>query len=179
MSVPATEHAFTEQPPDQLYIDTDFIIACLERTDPHHNRCAVFMERLVAHDRTTLFISSLSWLEMIHAITRQRFRDLVGDDLRRRFRLDRWDELTVRQSYTAYMVESFSTFLDQCDWAEVDLTPAIRAEAVGLISTYNLGTHDAVHLATAGSVGVVDFASLDRGYRRIDALHLWNDRIYE
>jgi hypothetical protein len=41
--MPATEHSFTATPPDDPYLDTDFIIACLERTGPHHVRCAGFM----------------------------------------------------------------------------------------------------------------------------------------
>lgn len=176
--MPATEHAFVEAPPAQLYIDTDFIVACLERTDPHHGRCAAFMGRIVAYGRTTLYMSSLSWLEFIHTITRQRFRDIADDDLRRRFRLDRWEDPPIRQAYIAYMTESFTAFLDQCDWAEVDLTPAIRAEAIRLLAAYNLNAHDAVHLATARDVAAADFVSLDRGYRRVETLHLWNDRIY-
>src|SRR5215216_6577546 len=98
--MPAIEHSFTEPPPEDLYLDTDFIIACLERADPHHVRCAGFMRRIVALGRTRLYVSSLSWLEFIHVITRQRFRDLADDETRRRFRLDRWQETTIRQEYT-------------------------------------------------------------------------------
>lgn len=175
--MPATEHAFSESPPDQLYLDTDFIIACLERTDPHHQRCAPFMEQVVAHG-TTLYVSSLSWLEFIHTVTRERFRELVSDDLRRQFRLERWEDASIRRAYTNHLLDSFQVLLAQCDWAEIALTSEIRAEAIELIATYNLNAHDAVHIATARDAGVVNLASPDRGYRRVDGLHLWNDRMY-
>jgi predicted nucleic acid-binding protein len=175
----AIEHAFSEAPPRELYLDTDFIIGCLERSDPHHARCAEFMDRIASTARTMLCISSLSWLEFIHTITRERFREIVSDEVRQQFRLDRWEEPAVRRAYIAHLTSSFEVLLSQCDWAEVSLTPEIRADAVDVIATYNLNTHDAVHLATMRDVGVVSLASLDRGFRRVDGLHLWNDQIYD
>jgi predicted nucleic acid-binding protein len=76
------------------------------------------------------------------------------------------------------MAELFTALLGQCDWAEIPLTPSIRAEAIRLIAAHNLNAHDDVHLATARDVGVAHFASPDRGLRRIDGLHLWNDRMH-
>jgi predicted nucleic acid-binding protein len=102
----------------------------------------------------------------------------VSADLRRRFRLDHWQEPAVRRAWTAHLLGNFEILLSQCDWAEIALTPAIRAAAIDLIAEYNLNTHDAVHLASAREAGVVNLASLDRGYRRVDGLHLWNDRVY-
>ncbi len=43
---------------------------------------------------------------------------------------------------------------------------------------WNLQATDALHLACAEEAGVMDFASFDRGFRRVDQLILWNDRIY-
>jgi predicted nucleic acid-binding protein len=177
--VAAIEHAFSEAPPDELYLDTDFIVGCLERTDPHHARCAAFMRHVASGARTMLYISSLSWLEFIHTITRERFREIASAELRQRFRLDHWDEASVRRAYVAQLTSDFEVLLSQCDWTEVWLTPAIRADAIDMIATYNLNTHDAVHLATMRDMGVVHLASLDRGFRRVDGLHLWNDRMYD
>lgn len=46
------------------------------------------------------------------------------------------------------------------------------------MADYNLEGQDAIHLASANYVGVFDMASLDRTFRRVDGLNLWNDQIY-
>ncbi len=74
--MPASERSFTrfDLLPSHLYLDTDFLIACLIESQPHHERCTAFMVRLLQHDLTTLYLSSLSWMELSHFIMREDFR---------------------------------------------------------------------------------------------------------
>jgi predicted nucleic acid-binding protein len=61
----------------------------------------------------------------------------------------------------------------------VFLTDQVRLAALQLVSRYNIGPHDAANLASAQFVGVLDLASFDRAYHRVDDLFLWNDRVYD
>ncbi len=76
------------------------------------------------------------------------------------------------------MVTLLEDFLANFEWAEVALTPTIRSAALTFMAQHNLGAQDSVHLASAGLEHVADFASFDRGYRRVNGLHLWNDTIH-
>lgn len=72
------------------------------------------------------------------------------------------------------LLTPFSPF----EWEEVPLTPGVRARAMQYIPAYSLGAHDAVLVASAMEAGVLDLASLDEGFRRVDGLYLWNDMIH-
>jgi predicted nucleic acid-binding protein len=49
---------------------------------------------------------------------------------------------------------------------------------VQLIKRYNLGAHDAAHLASARLNGIGNLVSFDRGWRRVEELDLWNNVIF-
>ena len=51
-------------------------------------------------------------------------------------------------------------------------------ESVQLIKRYNLGAHDAAHLASARLNGIGNLVSFDRGWRRVEELDLWNNVIF-
>ncbi len=177
--MPATEHSFnTVDLPVHLYVDTDFLIACLIATQPHHQRCSDFMVRLLRRDSTTLYLSSLSWMELAHFVLRADFRDRQPPDIRRQYRLDQWENPDVRTEWLFTMISRVEAMLQPFDWNELSLTSRIRRTAIGYMAGHNLGAHDAVHLASAVAAGVADLASLDRGFRRVEGINLWNDRIH-
>jgi predicted nucleic acid-binding protein len=176
--VPALDRAFQEPVPDQLYVDTDIFINYLFSSQPHHERCRPFLDRLRASVRTTLFVSPLSWLELAHVITRPSFRDDLADDLQRQYRVGRWHQPQIRQAYLDGLLADFDALLDQFTWVEVPLSPVVRRLAIRFMAEYGLGSQDAIHLASAAQAGVTDIASFDAVYRRVDALNLWNDRIH-
>ena len=73
-------------------------------------------------------------------------------------------------------LDNSSAFLSV--WGQPVITCRARSIALEFVSRYNVGPHDAANLASAQFAGVLDLASFDRGYRRVDGLFLWNDRIY-
>lgn len=178
-NVPATERSFTLPLPRQLYVDTDIFVAYLANTQPHHHRCRDFLERLYQYSQATVYLSSILWIEFAHVIRRTDFRESLADDLRESLRLHEWDRPQVRQSYLRTLVGSLEALLEHFTWVEIPLTPEVRTVAIEYISRYNVGSQDAAHLASATVAGVVDLASLDRSFRRIDGLTLWNDRIHD
>jgi predicted nucleic acid-binding protein len=176
--VPATEHPFSDPVPDFLYVDTDILISHLVGTQPHHVRCKGFLERLALEGRTTIYVSSLTWMEYAHVISRESFRDGLAPPLQRQYRLQNWRDANVRQSYLAALLHELEDLLNQFAWVEVPLTPAVRQVAVAYMADFSLGSQDAVHLASAAQESVPDFASLDRVFLQVDGLDLWNDRIH-
>jgi predicted nucleic acid-binding protein len=176
--VPAIEHAFSEPSPELLYVDTDIFINYLIGTQPHHVRCRVLFERLQQDARTTLCVSSLTWLELAHVFTRPSFRDELDEELQRRYRVGRWERPEIRRAYLQGLLGEFELLLAQFAWVEVPLTPTVRRLAVTYMAQYALGSQDATHLASAAYESVADFASFDVIYRRVDDLDLWNDLIH-
>jgi predicted nucleic acid-binding protein len=178
MATLATERSFADLPPQRLYVDNDIIVAHLFSAEPHHDRCQAFVEWLFQYGLTVLYVSCLSPVEFAHVIRRKDFRDRLPDDLRAQFRLTEWEQPLIRQHYLQTFSAAFESLLDQFQWYEISITPEVRRLAVQYIEQYNLGAQDAIHLASAVSAGVFDFASLDQSYRRIPGLHLWNDRLH-
>jgi predicted nucleic acid-binding protein len=177
-SVTATERRFSEPPPQHLYLDTNFILDYLVDTRPRHARVARFLQRVEMQDSTTLYLSSLSELEFLHVIRSEEFRQGLAPDWQRQYKLGQWEQPGVREAYCTGFLKLLQEFLDSFTWAEVALTAAVRTRAVREALTYNLDSHDAVHLASAYGAEVFDFASFDRGFRRVDGLSLWNDGIH-
>lgn len=176
--MPATERLFTETPSSRLYLDNDFIINGLIAGQPHHDRTTRFVVRLAEVGMTTLYVSSLVWLEFIHVVCRNDFRAALPPDEAERFSLANWNNAQVRKNYHAHMLGLLDQFLSQFEVIEVPLGPEIRETACDYVSRFNLGANDAAHLASAISAGVLDLASYDAKFRRVDDLFLWNDRIY-
>lgn len=175
--VPAAERAFSDPLPERLYLDTDFLIAGLIDGEPHHVQSRLLLDRAAAAG-TMLYLSSLSWMEFINVIIKDRFRVRLSEDVQRRLQLRRWQNARVRRSYVEFMLGSFDDALAQFAWDEVALTPAIRRRAVEQIAVYDLRPQDAVHVASAFAAGCADFASFDEAFRRVDGLVLWNDLIH-
>lgn len=84
----------------------------------------------------------------------------------------------MRQRYLQWVTRALEDFLAQFPLVEIPLGTEVRLLAAQHLAQYNLGAHDAVHLASAQHAGVFDLASLDRGYRRVNGLFLWNNRIF-
>jgi predicted nucleic acid-binding protein len=165
-------------PPTRLYLDTNVCIAYLVGSHPHNVPARVLFRRLAECGLTTLFVSSLSWLEFAHVVARQEFLDHLPEDWRRRYRLTRWQDASVRRQYLEALVRHLADLLDEFEWVELPLTPDVRTAAIDYLKRYAIDAQDAVHLASATLAGVQDLASFDRRLRHIDDLYLWNDLMY-
>jgi predicted nucleic acid-binding protein len=177
--VPAIERAFSEVPPQRLYVDTNVCLDYLIDTRPRYALAVRLFQHLAACQLTTLYVSPLSWTEFAHVIRTQQFRDGLSTAWQQQYGLARWaQEPAVRPRYLAALVGQLEALLDQIGWAEVAITSDVRRRALQYVYQYNLRSQDAVHLACVAEAGVVDLASFDEGFRRVDNLSLWHDRIY-
>jgi predicted nucleic acid-binding protein len=146
-------------------------------TEPHHQRARTLLDR-AGEARTVLLLSSLSWIEFVNVVIKERFRLQLPVDQQRRLRLHRWQDARVRRAYVELMVSSFDAALAQFVSDEVALTPDVKRQAISYIADYSPGPNDAVHLASAWKARCFDMASFDAGFRRVDNLTLWNDLIH-
>jgi predicted nucleic acid-binding protein len=176
--VPATERAFTEIPPAHLYLDTNILLDHLTPNRPHHGRAVALLLHLAEHDLTTLYLSVIAWTELAHTVTRRDFRDALPQNWQQHYALSQWDQQPIRAAYLAAWLALVDQMLAPFAWEEISVTPDVRVRALQHMMAFNLQATDAVHLACAEAVGVMDFASFDRGFRRIDGLYLWNDYIH-
>ena len=176
--MPATERAFSEIPPAHLYLDTDIILDYLVSTRPFHSRSVRLLERIVEHGFTTTYLSSLPWMEFAHVIRHTSFRANLPDELLARFPLDQWQNPAARQRYREFFMGELDKLLENFEWAEIELTRDVRLAALELLDQYNIGAHDAVHLASASLANVLDLASFDRAFRQVNWLYLWNDQCF-
>lgn len=177
--MPATERAFTETPPQRLYLDTNICLDYLIDTRPRYTLAVRLFQHLDACQLTTLYVSPLSWTEFAHVVRTQSFRDGLSPQWQQQYDLARWaQDPAVRQRYLTGLLGQFEALLDQFGWAELVITSDVRRRALHYIAQYNLDSQDAMHLACAAEAGVMDFASFDQGFRRVDNIYLWNDRIY-
>jgi predicted nucleic acid-binding protein len=178
MSVPATERAFTEVPPTRLYLDTSVLLDYFVSASPTHARVRAFAVHLQSYHLTSIYLSSLSWLEIVNAVRRLNFRNALPAEWQQEYQLNRWQNPWVRQRYFQAWLGLLDGLLAQFEWIELAITPAVRVRALDYVSIYNLKPQDAAHLACANNAGVVDLASFDEDFRRVDGLHLWNDKIH-
>jgi predicted nucleic acid-binding protein len=171
--VPATRHALSEFPPGRLYLDTNFLLNVLIPTYPLHAAAASFLRGLVRTGVTTLYVSSLTWLEYGHAVLRADFCAGLAAEVRQQYLLDQWDHLDVRDTYLTALTDRLLALLNEFDWYDVAVTLEVSLHALQLMGQYGLKGQDAAHVACAQAVGVVDVASFDADFRRVDGLHLW------
>lgn len=173
----ATERSFDEPPPDRLYIDTDFLISCLTDAQPHYPRCISFLEALARHG-TEIYVSALTWLEFAYVVSKERFRLELSTEMQAEYALHHWQRREVRGRYIADMIGRARALLAPFEWAQVPITGDVQRRAQDYMIAYGLHPQDAAHVAAAELAGVSDIATLDRGFRKVDDITLWNDLIH-
>jgi predicted nucleic acid-binding protein len=171
--VPAIRHALTEFPPRRLYPDTNFLLNVLVPSYPFHAAASGFLIQIAAAGMTTLYVSSLTWLEFGNAVLRADFRAGLAADLQREYRLDDWGAADVRDDYLAAMLNRLYALLSGFDRYDVAVTLDVSVHALQLMGQHGLRWQDAAHVACAQAVGVVDVVSFDSAFRRVDGLYLW------
>jgi predicted nucleic acid-binding protein len=138
-----------------------------------------FLANIQRRINTTVYVSSILWPEFVHTICREDFRAILAEAYRDQYQLDRWaDDPAVRRRYVLSHVAALDGMLSQVNKVEVGINAVVRQRAVALMVQFNLGSQDAIHLASAYVAGVRDLASFDRHFRRVDGLHLWNDKLF-
>jgi predicted nucleic acid-binding protein len=175
----AVTRRFADAPPQRLYLDTDFVIACLVASEQHHLACRTFVEHLFDAGLTMLYTSSYSWLEYIHVVSTAKFRRKLDPHLSAQLNVSLWDDNpVVRTAYIEHFRELLLEMLRPFKRAQIGMNATVVGRAMWYMAAYNLKGNDALHLASMNSANVADIASLDSVFRRVDDIFLWNDAIH-
>jgi predicted nucleic acid-binding protein len=127
-----------------------------------------FAERLRAA-KAILVHSSLIFLE-----APQCWRKLYGRNLLPHSKQSSLTEIDNRIAAFKEAEEALRGFLASFDRYEVPISKNIMKAASGLVAQFNLGSHDAAIVAVARSIHVPDLVALDKGFRRVDNIALWD-----
>jgi predicted nucleic acid-binding protein len=155
------------------YLDTSVVVAALLPAIPNHRACAAFCAALEA-SRTRVFLSQITRFEVAQSWFRLPTMPYIDAETRRTYRLGAWDRNTLVREH--WMVDGASRLETQLaryqEVVELPLDRDIWLASLELMARHRLRSHDAAHAATAVSLGVVDFASVDDDFRRLPNLRL-------
>ncbi len=150
------------------------MIAAMIAGLPHSGACSRFCGRLAA-DNSHVFFSQIARLEIAEAVRKLATRAQLPEDLRREYQLDQWaTDPLIRQQWMAFGMAQFATLISKFyRVSELPFRIRMWRRSVQIMGRYALGSHDAVHVATALQNGIEIFATSDRHFSRVSALDVW------
>lgn len=165
----------------RVYLDSSVLIGAVVEGANHAAASHDFCHQVV-NDRTTVAISALSRYEVAHVASllgNPAGRRTLPDSVVQEYELMNWSaDESVRDRWMSTIGMSLESLLGNFnEFAEIPILPHLWHTAIQVMIEHDLQSYDALHVATARSVDVTDFATTDRQYARIDglAVHLTRD----
>lgn len=161
-------------PPERVALDTSLVVRALIETQPLHEACAGFLDRLVASEAT--FISSeLVEIELAEAAFGIALAERWGSGWRRH-RTDGRARRRARRLLSDVR-ERYGLLLESADHVEVPIA-AISEDVPMLMADYGFASYDAVHAASAIAAGAEAIATTDTGFTPlpVSLLAIYTDR---
>lgn len=153
------------------------VINVLHENEDYHRECLAFARRLLASDVVVVY-SNLLRLEFWHGWARAVRNRGVPKGILEQPRLipdpasERARAYVIGDSYLRDFLRLFRRY-------EVRIGTRLLDQALQVMGRYNLASRDACVAAIAFYADVPDVVSLDAKFRRVDGIHLWNNRIPE
>jgi predicted nucleic acid-binding protein len=167
---------FDEEPlPQAVVLDTSFVVNVLHENEDYHAPCLRFAERLLGADVIVVY-SALLRLEFWHGWARAVRLRGVPQEMLQQPRLVPDPGLDRSRAYSTGD-RFLKDFLRLFRRYEVRIGVRLLDRALSLMERYNLTSHDACVLAIAFYTDVLDVGSLDRKFRRVDGIQLWNNHL--
>lgn len=159
----------TLTPPDEVALDTSFVVEALLSNQPRHVECRSFLLRLVEHG-TTVFFNRLLELELLETSYRLALIERYGKG---EWRSRRADGRARRRAarLTDEILDAWQSVLAATNYGLVELNEVV-ADVPRFMSSYGLSSYDSVHAATAARVAVDTLITLDAGFGAVPASHL-------
>lgn len=160
--------------PDDVYVDTSVIVAAMVNGSHYSQESRRFCTRL-ALDGSRVYFSQISRIEVSQAVARMASNPgRLDPDVRSAYGLDRWDmDFMVRNRWMSTMTGSFDTIVDEFAASfEVPFDSDIWRRSIPVMAHYRMRSMDAIHVASARSLGVRALATNDDHFRRVDGLNV-------
>lgn len=160
--------------PADIYLDTSVVVAAIVPGVPDSAASGQFCARL-GSQRSNVYFSHLVRIEFAQALRNLVTRRQLPAQIRHRFQLDLWEtNVLIRQRWFTEGTRRFDAFLEQFgEWFEIDSQHRIWQRGLEIMAVHQLRAVDAIHVATAQEIGVLDFATADDHFRRVPDLRLW------
>lgn len=154
-----------------VYLDASLVVAAMLDGLPDSIACTAFCARLV-RENSRVYFSQILRLEIAEAFRKLASRQQLPENLRQEYQLADWvTHPFVRRRWMTFGLGQFETFSDAFyQVSELPFGIGVWRRSVQIMADYRLGSHDAVHVATALQSGVHLFATADRHFNRVDAL---------
>jgi predicted nucleic acid-binding protein len=160
--------------PALVGLDTSFVVEALIETQPLHEACAAFFERLV-ESGATVVTSELLEVELAEASFAIALKQRWG----RQWRTHRTDGRARRpaRQLLGEVAARSELLLSSLDRISIPLG-RVGPAAAALMTDYGLASYDAVHAATAVAAGAEAIVTLDTGFALLPArlLPIYTDR---
>jgi predicted nucleic acid-binding protein len=147
--------------PDEVVLDTIFVVEALLENQPQHDECSTFLARLVA-DGAIVFYNELLELELLETTYRLVLIERYGKSNWRRSRFD--GRARSRASrLVSEMVDAWTSALSALNHGVVEVAEVLDV-VHRLMARYGLSSYDAAHAATAELLGIRSLITLDTGF---------------
>jgi predicted nucleic acid-binding protein len=148
-------------PPSDAVLDTSFVAHALIPTQPLHDPCRRFLERL-AEAGVTIYFDRVLELELVETAFNLALRERFG---RRQWQRARYDGRARRRAgrLMEQARDAWEKTLDAFDYVRVE-PEEVFDRVPELMSEFGLSSYDAVHAAAAAYLGVEHMVTLDTGF---------------
>jgi predicted nucleic acid-binding protein len=159
---------------DPLALDTSFVVEALIETQPLHDRCAEFAER-IAETGVRVVTSELLQIELAEAAFAIALKERWG----RQWRQHRTDGRVRRRGrrLLGEVSDRYELLLSAVPHIEIPVG-RIAAAAASVMTDHGLASYDAVHAATAIAAGCQAIVTTDTGFALLptSTLAIYTDR---
>ena len=171
--MPANRHLFTDRPiPSRIVVDSSFLFhALIDDNQGFHIPAREFAEALRISKSIVLY-SSLVFLEAPQCWRRlYRAGLLIPSQREREPQSDRINAFTQANA-------ALRALLFRLHKVEIHISKSLIASASSLVAEFGfLSSHDALAVAIARDAQTFDIAALDRDFRNVDGIELWDGRL--
>ena len=165
--------------PETIYFDSSFVVKTLVEGLPYHQECMDFVRRL-EEKQPIVVVSKISrpelWCAAIRICIRNLFR---AKDEKKAVDIDKvlydYPDLIKRfHKQTVQIQNDFDNLLQRFTFRVIeDVKDEILNKAQALMQKYNLGSYDAIHIATIDHWKMKDIAAFDHVIEDITDLNIW------
>jgi predicted nucleic acid-binding protein len=163
--------------PQDIYLDTSIVASAMIAGVAHHTSCAAFCEPLVAND-CRVYFSQLLRMEIAETIKNFAVRNQgaqLPEAVREQYRLDQWTKsFDVRWRWLLYGLSQLDALLGRFTQViELPVRANLWEDSIEIMDRWQLGSNDALHVATARHHGLRYLATTDRGLQAVTNPMIW------